>query len=185
MVIEDAALLNRRVTHMTPAALFSRRLQVNAVELTGVEYQALIQNPAMREQWELSSAPDESLAVFLNLHLADGHNLFLTMEVQAELLQSDLWDTGGFFFKGSGICFRMRGGGIAVLNIAHLTGLTLFPKPPQLLNEMWRGQHLHQTSATRTAARNGSREPADGNMAPFSPNSENSNCQFPPETILA
>ena len=29
MVIEDAALLNRRVTHMTPAALFSRRLQVS------------------------------------------------------------------------------------------------------------------------------------------------------------
>jgi len=27
MVIEDAALLNRRVTHMTPAALFNRRLQ--------------------------------------------------------------------------------------------------------------------------------------------------------------
>jgi hypothetical protein len=27
MVIEDAALLNRRVTLMTPAALFSRRLQ--------------------------------------------------------------------------------------------------------------------------------------------------------------
>ena len=27
MVHEDAALLNRRVTHMTPAALFSRRLQ--------------------------------------------------------------------------------------------------------------------------------------------------------------
>jgi hypothetical protein len=26
MVIEAAALLNRRVTHMTPAALFSRRL---------------------------------------------------------------------------------------------------------------------------------------------------------------
>jgi hypothetical protein len=26
MVHEDAALLNRRVTHMTPAALFSRRL---------------------------------------------------------------------------------------------------------------------------------------------------------------
>jgi hypothetical protein len=28
MVNEDAALLNRRVTHMTPAALFNRRLQV-------------------------------------------------------------------------------------------------------------------------------------------------------------
>jgi hypothetical protein len=28
MVNEDAALLNRRVTHMTPAALFSRRLQI-------------------------------------------------------------------------------------------------------------------------------------------------------------
>jgi hypothetical protein len=30
MVNEDAALLNRRVTHMTPAALFSRRLQMNS-----------------------------------------------------------------------------------------------------------------------------------------------------------
>jgi hypothetical protein len=30
MVNEDAALLNRRVTHMTPAALFSRRLQGDA-----------------------------------------------------------------------------------------------------------------------------------------------------------
>jgi hypothetical protein len=30
MVNEDAALLNRRVTHMTPAALFSRRLQPTA-----------------------------------------------------------------------------------------------------------------------------------------------------------
>jgi hypothetical protein len=29
MVNEDAALLNRRVTHMTPAALFSRRLQAS------------------------------------------------------------------------------------------------------------------------------------------------------------
>ena len=30
MVNEDAALLNRRVTHMTPAALFSRRLHHHA-----------------------------------------------------------------------------------------------------------------------------------------------------------
>ena len=28
MVNEDAALLNRRVTHMTPAALFGRRLHI-------------------------------------------------------------------------------------------------------------------------------------------------------------
>jgi hypothetical protein len=28
MVNEDAALLNRRVTHMTPAALFNRRLHL-------------------------------------------------------------------------------------------------------------------------------------------------------------
>jgi hypothetical protein len=33
MVIEDAALLNRRVTLMTPAALFSRRLHNNALAI--------------------------------------------------------------------------------------------------------------------------------------------------------
>ena len=35
MVNEDAALLNRRVTHMTPAALFSRRLQDVPIETAG------------------------------------------------------------------------------------------------------------------------------------------------------
>ena len=33
MVIEDAALLNRRVTLMTPAALFSRRLQLERLDV--------------------------------------------------------------------------------------------------------------------------------------------------------
>jgi hypothetical protein len=32
MVNEDAALLNRRVTHMTPAALFSRRLHIHGAK---------------------------------------------------------------------------------------------------------------------------------------------------------
>jgi len=35
MVIEDAALLNRRVTLMTPAALFSRRLQTGYRDASG------------------------------------------------------------------------------------------------------------------------------------------------------
>jgi hypothetical protein len=39
MVNEDAALLNRRVTHMTPAALFSRRLQAGIRLLSRITLQ--------------------------------------------------------------------------------------------------------------------------------------------------
>lgn len=41
MVIEDAALLNRRVTHMTPAALFSRRLRGHIISQSPELHQSI------------------------------------------------------------------------------------------------------------------------------------------------
>jgi hypothetical protein len=153
------------VSEQLPQLVFPAGV-VDAVELAETEYHALTQNPVMGEQWKLLSAPEESLVAFLNVEMADGQNLFLTMEAQAELLQSDLWDTSGFLFHGSGICFRMRAGGIALLNLAHLTRITLFPKPPQRPADAWQAQRI-QTPAAVPAGINGSRLPA----APILPNS--------------
>jgi hypothetical protein len=57
---------------------------VNAVELTGIEFQALIRNPVMREQWEQISTLNASLVKFLDVETADGQCVFLTMEMQVE-----------------------------------------------------------------------------------------------------
>jgi hypothetical protein len=152
------------VSEQLPQLVFPAGV-VDAVELAETEYHALTQNPVMGEQWKLLTAPEESLVAFLNVGMADGQNLFLTMEVQAELLQSDLWDTSGFLFHGSGICFRMRAGGIALLNLAHLTRMTLFPKPPQQPSDAWQTQRI-QAPAAIPAGRNGSLVPAAQSLSP-------------------
>jgi hypothetical protein len=121
---------------------------VNAVELTGTEFEALIRNPVMREQWDQISTQDASLVTFLDVEMADGQCLFLTVEMQVEL-QSELWKTKGFPLSGSGFCFRMRTGGVAVLNLAHLTRLTFFPKPLHTLADNWHAQQFHSQSPTK------------------------------------
>lgn len=152
------------VSEQLPQLVFPAGV-VDAVELAESEYHALTQNPVMREQWNLLSAPEESLVAFLNLGMADGQNLFLTMEVQAELLQSDLWDASGFLFHGSGICFRMRAGGIALLNLAHVTRMTLFPKPPQRSADVWQAQRI-QVPAAKPADLNSSTAPPPRGLSP-------------------
>jgi hypothetical protein len=80
--------------------------------------------------------------------MADGQCLFLTVEMQIEL-QSELWKTKGFPLSGSGFCFRMRTGGVAVLNLPHLTRLTFFPKPLHTLADNWHAQQFHSQPPTK------------------------------------
>jgi len=115
---------------------------VDAVELTGTEFQALVRNQVMREQWKQISAPDASLVAFMDVEMADGQCLFLTTEIQAEM-QSEVWKRRGFPLDGSGLCFRMRTGGVAVLNLASLTRLTFFPMPPHALAEAWHARQFY------------------------------------------
>jgi hypothetical protein len=121
---------------------------VDAVELTGVEFETLIRSPVMRQQWDQISTLDASLVTFLDVEMADGQCLFLTVEMQVEL-QSELWKSKGFPLSGSGFCFRMRTGGVAVLNLAHLTRLTFFPKPLHTPADNWHGQPFHSQPPTK------------------------------------
>jgi hypothetical protein len=90
--------------------------------------------------------------------MADGQCLFLTVEMQAEL-QSELWKTMGFPLNGSGFCFRMRTGGVAVLNLAHLTRLTFFPKPLHTLADNWHAQQFRSQQTTKHMANSHSGTP--------------------------
>ena len=70
---------------------------VDAVELAETEFQELIRNPAMREQWEEMTAQEDSLVTFLDLELADGQCLFLTTEMHIELQSEEPWASTGRF----------------------------------------------------------------------------------------
>lgn len=110
---------------------------VDAVELTGKEFQALVRNPLMREQWKQMSTQDDSLVTFMEVAMSDGEHVFLTTEMHVELQSEELWKTNGFPIAGSSLCFRMRTGGVAVLNLAHLTCLTFFPGPQHAPAGAW------------------------------------------------
>jgi hypothetical protein len=114
---------------------------VDAVELTAGEFRTLIRNPVMRQQWGQQVAPDDSLISFMEVQMADGDVFFLTMEIPAgEPAQN--WNKTGPPLKGSGLCFRMRAGGVAVLNLAHLTRVTIFPKPLEAPADAWHARHI-------------------------------------------
>jgi len=150
---------------------------VNAVELTGIEFQALIRNPVMREQWEQISTLDASLVTFMDVELADGQCVFLTMEIPVEL-QSELWETQGFPFNSSGFCFRMGTGGVAVLNLAHLTRLTFFPKPLHRLADTWHAHQFHSQPLTKHINGNLSGATTLGYLPPSSPFQQDEDMNF-------
>ncbi|MDR3459898.1 MAG: hypothetical protein P4N60_20915 [Verrucomicrobiae bacterium] len=120
---------------------------VDAVELTEEEFLALIHDPVMRQQWEQLVTQDASLVTFMEMQMTDGTCFFLATEKPAEV-QSQLWTSKGIALDGSGLCFRMRTGGVAVLNLAHLTRLTFYPKPTQTPANAWRAQRIHSPQPT-------------------------------------
>jgi len=112
---------------------------VEAVELAESEYETLIRNPIMREQWEQMCTRDGSVVTFLDLEMADGQRLLLTTELRAE----QQWNSNFFPLEGSSLCFRMRSGGVAVLNLANLVRLTFFPKPEHSLPDAWHARQFN------------------------------------------
>ncbi len=116
---------------------------VDAVELTATEFKALTRNPEIQEQWKQTSTQDDSLVTFLDLELADGQRIFLTTEMHVELQSEELWKQMGYPLNGSSLCFRMRTGGVAVLNLTNLTRFTFFPKPVHSFADAWHAGQIN------------------------------------------
>lgn len=109
---------------------------VEAVELTKDEFESLIQNLTIRDQWEHLGVQDSFVVTFLNVGMADGQCVLLTMEVNAESPQG-LNELRDFLLSRPALCFRMKSGGVAVLNLANLSRLTFFPGTVQPPADAW------------------------------------------------
>lgn len=109
---------------------------VHAVELTETEFRALLQNPELREQQNQTPSLDTTMIVFLEVEMTGQSLLFLVMEL-ADNQFGDRFQTISHMFSTRSLCFRMRGGGIAALNLAHLMRVTFFPGSHPTPIEAW------------------------------------------------
>jgi hypothetical protein len=122
---------------------------VEAVELSWTEFQALVRSPVMLEQWRLKKSQDLYLVTLLDLEMVDGQRLYFTMETQVERLRSESWNSRGFMLNGTVLCFRMRTGGISLLNLTHLTRLTFFPNPVPSPADVWEAEKCDERQSTK------------------------------------
>jgi hypothetical protein len=109
---------------------------VEAVEVTETEFQALLQNPELLDRWDQARTQETSVVTFLDLEMAGQKPLFLAMEVNSD---AHLESAASFpsLLTVPTLCFRMRTGGIAALNLLHLMRFTLFPLPQQTPVDTW------------------------------------------------
>lgn len=115
---------------------------VEAVELNETEYGALVRNPTIRDQWQQADAGGDSMVTFLDLEMADGQRLLLTAELRVDSESESLSNTGWPPLEKSSLCFRMRSGGVGVLNLANLVRLTYFPRPGHSRPGAWQARQF-------------------------------------------
>ncbi|HEV2436820.1 MAG TPA: hypothetical protein VG077_12540 [Verrucomicrobiae bacterium] len=153
IVIADRhSLTSFPVSQLVRADLVSEQLSdwifppdlVHAVELTEMEFRALLQNPELRDQWNQARTPDTSVIIFLEIEMAGQSPLFLVREITSQQFLNQL-EAISFLFDARSLCFRMRNGGVAVLNLAHLMRVTLFPASPQPPLEAWPAERSHRS----------------------------------------
>ena len=126
---------------------------VDAVELTETEFLALIQNPELGDQWNQPQAQEASVVAFLDVEMTGQQPLFLALEVPleppADRPEAILYPL--YPLTTPTLCFRMRTGGIAALNLLHLIRFTLFPAPQQAPAEAWPAHQANGSQPDRFA----------------------------------
>ncbi|MGA9780138.1 MAG: hypothetical protein WBS33_17900 [Verrucomicrobiia bacterium] len=152
VIADHHSLTSLPVNQLVRADLVSEQLSdwffppdsVNAVELTEMEFRALLQNPELRDQWNQMHTQDTSVIIFLEIEMTGQSPLFLVREITGKQFANQL-EAISFLFTARALCFRMRNGGVASLNLAHLLRVTLFPGSHQAPTEAWPAERSHSS----------------------------------------
>ncbi|MGB8369262.1 MAG: hypothetical protein ACLPYZ_04675 [Limisphaerales bacterium] len=147
---------------------------VDAVELTETKFRALLQNPELGDWWNQAQAQEAPVVAFLDVEMAGQQPLFLALEVPleppADRPEAILYPL--YPLTTPTLCFRMRTGGIAALNLLHLIRFTLFPAPQPAPAEAWPAHRVKNPQFKRRDR--GFRGPAVSQPlpSPFQPNGQ-------------
>ncbi len=140
---------------------------VDAVELTGAEFQVLHQNPEIHDPRNQVRVLEDSVVRFLEVEMAGQQPLFLALELalepstnRPEAILHPLYP-----LAMPALCFRMRTGGVAALNPRHLVRFTLFPAPQLQPGAAWPAHRIKSQQRERSARQAG--EALAGRPSPF------------------
>jgi hypothetical protein len=123
---------------------------IEGVELMPPEFDALIQNLAVHDQWKHLGELDTFVVTFLRLEMADSRNILLTMEVDS-LSPQGICELRDFLLSRPSLCFRASSGGVSVLNLSNLCSLTISPGTHEQTEGVWR---VHEANGGPTPAFN-------------------------------
>jgi hypothetical protein len=108
------------------------------VELSGEEFRkhARLDQPERMAKRAQPTPVGDPLVSFLKLHMAGRKPLFLMVEFPVKL-PAENQSFMQFLLSKGGFHMRLRGGGIGVVNLAHLAGYTVYPGVAQIPADSW------------------------------------------------
>lgn len=95
-----------------------------------------LDQPELMAKREQPTPVGDLLVSFLKLHLAGSKPLFLMIEFPVKL-PAENQSLMQFLLSKAGLHMRLRGGGIGVVNLAHLAGYTIYPGVAQVPVDTW------------------------------------------------
>ncbi len=110
----------------------------DVVELAGAEFRKLahLGQPKLMAKRDQLTPVGDLLVSFLKLNLAGARPLFLMVEFPVGL-PAENQSFMQFMLSKAGFHLRLRGGGIGVVNLAHLAGYTVYPGVAQVPADTW------------------------------------------------
>lgn len=119
----------------------------DVVELSEDDYRkhAHLDEPERMPRREQPTPVGDLLVSFLKLHLAGAQPLFLMIEFPVKL-PAENHSFMQFLLSKGGLHMRLRGGGIGVVNLAHLAGYTVHPGVAQVPIDTWFAEPLAKES---------------------------------------
>ena len=108
------------------------------VELSEEEFRthARLDQPSLMVRRDQSTPPGDLLVSFVRLQLRGGRPLFAMVEAPAKL-PAESQSFMQFMLSKGAVHMRLRGGGIGVLNLAHLAAYLVYPGVAQIPADAW------------------------------------------------
>ena len=123
----------------------------DVVELTEAEFRRLahLDQVALMAKREQPNPVGDLLVSFLKLHLTGTRPLFLMTEFPVGL-PAENQSIMHFMLSKGGFHLRLRGGGVGVVNLAHLAGYTAYPGLTQVPADTWFVEPLLNGTSPKT-----------------------------------
>lgn len=123
----------------------------DVVELSEEEFRrhAHLDEPELMAKREQSTPVGDLLVSFVKLHLTGAGPVFLMIEFPVKL-PAENQSFMQFMLSKAGLHMRLRGGGIGVLNLAHLAGYTIYPGVEHVPADSWRAEPIGNKSSAES-----------------------------------